>query len=124
MTSIKGTLVAHSTRISMTLAAELAATLVATAAPAEAGDRGPAGAQTAARAAVTPETAEAVHCFRATEQRGASQRRRVFCLVAHVAPVGQICRSLVEVSTPTRGYGATARVIRRNVCMPFTDVQP
>jgi hypothetical protein len=82
MTSIKGTLVAHSTRISMTLAAALAATLVATAAPAEAGDRGLAGAQTAARAAVTPETAEAVHCFRATEQRGASQRRRVFCLVA------------------------------------------
>jgi hypothetical protein len=45
-------------------------------------------------------------------------------LVAHVAPVGQICRSLVEISTPTRGYGATARVIRHNVCMPFTDLQP
>ena len=98
--------------------------LVATAAPAEAGDRGQACAQTAARAAVAPATAEAVHCFRAIAQRGASQQRRVFCLVAHVAPVGQICRSLVEVSTPTRGYVATARVIRHNVCMPFTDLQP
>jgi hypothetical protein len=113
-------------RRTMILAALLSGLVVAAPARAHHGaDPAPralslAQAESATRAALAPHAIDAVYCFRATSPDGRSSRRRALCLVAHPAPEGQICRSLVDVkrSRAFPGFVRT-RVIAGQFCMRF-----
>ena len=107
-------------RVASIAAALLVTAATATPGPAEARVLRLAEAESAARAAVAPEAVEAVLCFRPIWPRSGSPRRWAFCLFAHPAPPGHICRSLVDVNTPRGRRGTVqAQVIRLYVCMPF-----
>ena len=107
------------------LAALLSGVVVA--APARAHTAGPAArglslaeAERATRAALAPIAVDAVYRFRAVSTERQSSRRRALCLVAHPAPKGEICRSLVDVKRSRSDRGAvTARVIAGQFCMRF-----
>ena len=109
----------------MILAAVLSGLTVA--APARAHMAGPAArglslaaAESATRAALAPLVVDAVYCFRAVSPDRQSSRRRALCLVAHPAPEGQICRSLVDVKRSRAHPGVvTTRVIAGQFCMRF-----
>ena len=77
-------------------------------------------AERATRAALAPHAIDAMYCFRTASPDRQSSRRRVLCLVAHPAPEGQICRSLVDVKR-SRAYPGlvTTRVIAGQHCMRF-----
>jgi hypothetical protein len=100
------------------------------AAPAGATGIGPPGlslaaAEGAARDAVAPLVVEEMHCFRPSTPRSGSVWRRALCLVAHPAPPGQICRSLVHLKGPsTSREGVRPRVIQLHVCMRFFRDSP
>ena len=77
-------------------------------------------AEGATRAALAAHAIDAVYCFRAASADRQSSRRRVLCLVAHPAPEGQICRSLVDVKRSRAYPGAVrTRVIAGQFCMRF-----
>jgi hypothetical protein len=76
-------------------------------------------AERVAGEALAPLGVQAAHCFRPVPANGRSALRRAFCLVAHPAPPGEMCNSLIYVWTPRSDPGAVlARVIRLQVCMP------
>ena len=89
------------------------------AAPAMAGplDR----AEQAARASTAPEPVLGAVCVPADKQKRSGRPRRALCLLAHPAPEGTICRSLVSVRTS--GGAPSAKLIRR-VCLAVTDLRP
>jgi hypothetical protein len=79
-----------------------------------------AAAERATRAALASHAIDAVYCFRAASPGRESSRRRALCLVAHPAPEGQICRSLVDVRRSRTYPGAVrARLIAGQFCMRF-----
>jgi hypothetical protein len=89
------------------------------AAPAMAGplDR----AEQAARAATAPEPVLAAVCLPADKQKRSGRSRRALCLLAHPAPEGTICRSLVSVRMS--GNVRSVKLIRR-VCLAVPDLRP
>jgi hypothetical protein len=84
------------------------------AAPAMAGPSDLDRAEQAARAATAPEPVVGAVCVRADKPRRSGRSRRALCLLAHPAPEGTICRSLVSVRTS--GGVRRVKVIRR-VCL-------
>ena len=112
-------------RHTLILAALLSGLVVAV--PARAHTAGPAArglslaqAESATRAALAPLAVDAVYCFRAVSTNRQSSRRHALCLVAHPAPKGEACRSLVDVKRSRADRGAvTARVIAGQFCMRF-----
>lgn len=112
-------------RHTLILAALLSGLVVAV--PARAHTAGPAArglslaqAESATRAALAPLAVDAVYCFRAVSTNRQSSRRHALCLVAHPAPKGETCRSLVDVKRSRADRGAvTARVIAGQFCMRF-----
>jgi hypothetical protein len=79
-------------------------------------------AEQAARAVTAPEPVVGAVCVPATTPSRSSGRRRALCLVAHPAPDGTICRSLVSVRGSRNG--PSAKVIRR-VCLTVPqDLRP
>ena len=104
-------------------AAALATIAVAAAfaAPAMAGPIKLDRAEQVARAAVAPEVTEAAVCVRATTPSGRTLRGRAVCLLAHPAPAGQICRSLVSVRRT--GAGLRAKLLKRT-CLPVRPIEP
>ena len=103
------------------------AAVAAVAAPADAHHSSPAArgltiaqAESATRAALSPLVVDSVYCFRGVSPDPQSSRRRALCLVAHPAPEGQICRSLVEVKR-SRAHPSVVRtrVIAGQFCMRF-----
>jgi hypothetical protein len=103
------------------------AAVAAVAAPADAHHSSPAArgltiaqAESATRAALSPLAVDSVYCFRGVSPDPQSSRRRALCLVAHPAPEGQICRSLVEVKR-SRAHPSVVRtrVIAGQFCMRF-----
>lgn len=115
----------HANRISMIIAAGLATAVTGISAPAEA--LGPglrlAEAERAALAAVAPHPVDEVLCVRSSSPHSGIRRSRAACLVAHPAPIGQICRSVVAVKKQRSG-AIQARADRLHVCQPFPDLQP
>lgn len=89
------------------------------AAPATAGplDR----AEEAARAASAPEPVLGAICVPAEKQKRSGRTRRALCLLAHPAPEGTICRSLVSVRTS--GKVRSVKLIRR-ACLAVPDLRP
>lgn len=89
------------------------------AAPAMAGplDR----AEEAARAASAPEPVLGAVCVPADKQKRSGRSRRALCLLAHPAPEGTICRSLVSVRTS--GNLRSAKLIRRG-CVAVPELRP
>jgi crotonobetainyl-CoA:carnitine CoA-transferase CaiB-like acyl-CoA transferase len=78
-------------------------------------------AEQAARAAVAPEVTEAAICVRASTPSGRTVRGRALCLLAHPAPAGQICRSLVSVRRTDDGL--RTKLLRRT-CVPLRPIEP
>jgi len=77
-----------------------------------------ADAEKIAGEALAPLGVQGTLCFRPVPATGRSSLRRAFCLVAHPAPPGEMCNSLIYMWTPRRDPGAVqARVIRLQVCM-------
>lgn len=89
------------------------------AAPAMAGplDR----AEEAARAGNAAEPVLNAVCVPAGNQKRSGRSQRALCLLAHPAPEGTICRSLVSVRTS--GNVRTVKLIRR-VCLAVPDLRP
>ena len=78
---------------------------------------GPGDAEAAASTAVAAHGIEAVRCFPAAARPSGTSRRRALCLIAHPAPEGTICRSIVLVRAP-RGRGSLrVRIVRGPVCV-------
>jgi hypothetical protein len=71
-------------------------------------------AEQAARAATAPEPVIGAVCVPADKPRRSGRSRRALCLLAHPAPEGTICRSLVSVRTS--GGERSVKVVRR-VCL-------
>jgi hypothetical protein len=71
-------------------------------------------AEQAARAATGPEPVLGAVCFPADKQTRNGHSRRALCLLAHPAPEGTICRSLVSVSKS--GSEQNVKLIKR-VCL-------
>jgi hypothetical protein len=78
-------------------------------------------AEQAALAAVAPEAVQGAVCVRPNHMKRRAARSRVLCLLAHPAPEGTICRSLVSVRKS--GGGTKAKLIRR-VCLPVRPIEP
>jgi hypothetical protein len=79
-------------------------------------------AEQRARAAVAPEPVVGAVCVRADRPKRSGRPRRALCLLAHPAPEGTICRSLVSVGASRSG--PIVKVIRR-VCLTVPlDVRP
>jgi hypothetical protein len=97
------------------------AVAAALAAPAMAGPMKLDRAEQVARAAVAPEITEEAVCVHAKTASGRTRRGRAVCLLAHPAPAGQICRSLVSVRRT--GAGPSAKVLKRT-CMVLHPVVP
>jgi hypothetical protein len=117
----------HTLLVAALLSGLMLAAVAAVAAPAGAHTASPAArgltiaqAESATRAALAPLAVDSVYCFRGVSPDPQSSRRRALCLVAHLAPEGQICRSLVEVKR-SRAHPSVIRtqVIAGQFCMRF-----
>jgi hypothetical protein len=78
-------------------------------------------AEQAARAVVAPEAMKGAVCVRPSNHSRRVARGRALCLLAHAAPEGTICRSLVSVKASRTG--PKAKLIRR-VCPPLRPIEP
>jgi hypothetical protein len=78
-------------------------------------------AEQAARAAVAPEAVQGAVCVRPSNMKRRAARSRALCLLAHPAPEGTICRSLVSVRKS--GGGTKVKLIRRT-CLPLRPIEP
>jgi hypothetical protein len=78
-------------------------------------------AEQAARAVVAPEAVKGAVCVRPSHVTRYTARSQALCLLAHAAPEGTICRSLVSVRKS--GGGTKAKLIRRT-CLPLSPIEP
>jgi hypothetical protein len=78
-----------------------------------------ADAEAVARSAVAPFGVQAANCFRPVPARGPRALRRAFCLVAHPAPAGETCNSLLYVWAPRGGPGAVMARVDWSRCFLF-----
>lgn len=104
------------------VAALLAASVLAAAAPPAEARLTDAEAKNAARMAVAPEPVVHVLCFRARTRHGKPEKRRALCLVGRWSTDGLVCDSVVEVTVPRGEKGAIhTDVTRLGVCMAPHD---
>jgi hypothetical protein len=78
-----------------------------------------ADAEAVARSAVAPFGVEAARCFRPGPARGPGALRRAFCLVAHPAPAGEMCNSLLNVWAARGDAGAVRARVDWSRCFLF-----
>lgn len=79
-----------------------------------------ADAEGVARSAVAPLGVQAARCFRPVPTRGPRALRRAFCLVAHPAPPGEMCNSLVYIWAPRGDPGAVRGRVVGSRCFPWS----